>query len=91
MPCITSRDEISDLVIDKLNEVLDKKNITEETELDGDLGLDKQARELLFFDIRDSVLRDGCKFKKFTAVSCGKASNVGAIVDIIAEDFDVAA
>lgn len=78
-------------MIDTLNQTLKKQNITEETELDGDLGLDKQAREFLFFPIRDSVFRVGCKFKKFTTVSCGKASNVGAIVDIIVKDFDVAA
>ena len=91
MPCNITRDEISDIVIDTLNQVLKEENITEETELDGDLGLDRHARELLFFPIRDSVFRVGCKFKKFTTTSCGKASNVGAIVDIIAKDFDVAA
>jgi hypothetical protein len=91
MSCSYTRDEISDVVIDTLSQVLKEENITEESELEADLGLDRKARELLFFPIEKSVIKVGCKFKKFTTTSCGKASAVGDIVDIIAKDFEVEA
>ena len=91
MPCNSTRDEISDLVIDTLNQVLKEENITEESELEADLGLDKKARELLFFPIEKSVIKVGCKFKKFTTATCGKAKDVGQIVNAIAKDFNVQA
>lgn len=91
MPCNSTRDEISDRVIDTLNQVLDEENITEESELESDLGLDKKARELLFFPIEKSVIKVGCKFKKFTTASCGKAKDVSQIVNAIAKDFGVEA
>jgi hypothetical protein len=90
MTCNATREEVSSAVVDALIQVLDDDTITEDTELDGDLGLDKQARELLFFPIEKNVQRVGCKFKKFTTKSCGKAKNVGAIIDIISEDFGIA-
>jgi hypothetical protein len=76
-------------VIDTLNQVLKDETITEESEFDADLGLDQKAKELLFFPIEKSVIKVGCKFKKFTTKTCGKARNVGEIVDVIAEDFGV--
>jgi hypothetical protein len=89
MACNATRDEVASAVIDALVQVLDDDTITHDTEPDGDLGLDKQARELLFFPIEKNVQRVGCKFKKFTPNSCGKAKNVGAIIDIICEDFGI--
>jgi hypothetical protein len=89
MACNATREEVSSAVIDALVQVLDDVTITEDTELDGDLGLDKQARELLFFPIEKNVQRVGCKFKKFTTKSCGKAEDVGGIIDIICEDFGI--
>jgi len=91
MPCNSTRDEISDRVIDTLIQVLKEENITEESELEADLGLDKKARELLFFPIEKSVIKVGCKFKKFTTASCGKAKDVSQIVNAIAKDFNVQA
>ena len=89
MPCNYARDEVSEVVIDTLNQVLNEENITEESELEADLGLDQQARELLFFPIEKSVIKVGCKFKQFTTKSCGKATTVGVIVDSICKDFGI--
>ena len=89
MPCNFTRDEVSAIVIDTLNQVLNEENITEESELEADLGLDGQARELLFFPIEKSVIRVGCKFKKYTPTTCGKAKTVGDIVDLISKDFGI--
>lgn len=89
MPCNYTRDEVSATVVDTLNQVLGEEDITEESELDADLGLDVQARELLFFPIEKSVIKVGCKFKKFTTTACGKAKTVGDIVDLICKDFGV--
>lgn len=90
MPCNYTRDELSNVIIDTLNQVLSKENITEESELEADLGLDKQARELLFFSIEKSVSRVGCAFDKLTTTTCGKAKTVGAIVNLVATDFGIA-
>ena len=89
MPCNYTRDEVSAIVIDTLNQVLNEENITEETELEADLSLDQQARELLFFPIDKSVIKVGCEFKKFTTTTCGKAKTVGDIVDLISKDFGI--
>lgn len=89
MACNATRDEVSSAVIDALVQVLKNDTITEDTELDADLGLDKQARELLFFPIEKNVQRVGCEFKKFNTASCGKAKDVAAIIDIICKDFGV--
>ena len=91
MACNYTRDELSAVIIDTLNQVLGEENITEDTEPEADLGLDKQARELLFFSIEKSVIRVGCSFKKFNTQACGKAKTVGAIVDLIAKDFGIEA
>ncbi len=90
MACNFTRDELSGVVIDTLNQVLGREDISEETQLEADLGLDQQARELLFFSIEKSVIRVGCAFKKFTTVTCGKAPTVGAIIDLIGKDFGIA-
>jgi hypothetical protein len=89
MACNFTRDELSGLVIDTLNQVLKREDISEETELDADLGLDRQAREMLFFPIDKSVIRVGCEFHKFTTTACGKAKTVGAIIGLIADDFSI--
>jgi hypothetical protein len=89
MACNATRDDVSSAVIDALVQVLHDDTITEDTELDADLGLDKQARELLFFPIEKNVQRVGCQFKNFTAQACGKAKDVAAIIEVICKDFGI--
>lgn len=87
MACSYSRDEVSEIVIEAIEQLLGKQFVTEESEFDEDLGIDDAAKGLLFFPIKMSVEKVGCLVKKFNSQTCQKAKTVGDIVDAICKDF----
>jgi hypothetical protein len=89
MACSYTRENVSDIVIEVLEQLLGEEDITEESEFDEDLGVDDNAKALLFFPIKMSVEKVGCLLKKFTSQSCKKAATVGDIVDGICKDFGI--
>lgn len=91
MACSFSRQDVSDIVIEVIEQTLGKQFVTEQSEFDQDLGIDSDAQALLFFPIKMSVEKVGCMLTKFNAQTCQKANKVGDIVDAICKDFGIAA
>jgi hypothetical protein len=89
MACSFTRQDVSDIVIEVLEQLLGKKFITEQSQFDEDLGVDDTAKALLFFPIKMSVEKVGCMLKKFNSQTCQKAKVVGDVVDAISKDFGI--
>ena len=89
MACdVTSRDVASDLVIDVLKNLMNDKNISEETKLGaGGLGLDSTAKRGIFPHIGVAVHKKGCVLDDAEPSDFEGAKTVGELVDLVWDDL----
>ncbi|HKC64977.1 MAG TPA: hypothetical protein VKB86_15150 [Pyrinomonadaceae bacterium] len=89
MACSFTRQDVSDIVIEVIEQTLGVQFVTEQSNFEEDLGVDSDAQALLFFPIKMSVEKVGCLLKQFNAQTCQNAKTVGDIVDAICKDFGI--
>lgn len=89
MACeLTSRDMVSELVIKVLKDLLDDKNINEETKLGtGGLGLDSTAKRGLFPHVGVAVHKKGCVLDDAEPSDFADSKTVGDLVDLVWDDI----
>ena len=87
MACSYTKTEVSEIVVEVINKLEHREDISEESEFGSDIMADEFARELYFSPIKTNVEKEGCSLNNFSTSDCAQAKKVQDIVDAVWKDF----
>ncbi len=87
MACKCTKFEIEFLIIGALCVALRRSDVTTDSTLEGDLGLDKLAKRRLFTPVKRAVDHDDCDLKKVRRKDFEGFKSVQDIIDAVNKEF----